>query len=714
MTNNNFEIVMNKYNKYVVENYIYEFIKVENIIKNDRLYITLDMDEQEVIMDMIQAKVQNLELKNINEENNNKLISKTKNINEENKYVFGKKNSSVELSSNSYAGLSSNSYTGLSSNSSVGLSSNSSYGFTPSYPSFGFKRNTNNVINFSDIPALPPIISISNSVYNQRKEIYDFLKAIELPEQRSEAWFKMREGMATASDAGAIVGENKHEEPYKVVMKKVFGSTFVTNIDCYHGKKFENVVTIMYEYNYDTIVEEFGLLGHPDIYFLGASPDGICGPYKRDGVSKCDLVGRMLEIKCPSRRKIKYSGEVKGEICPIYYWCQVQQQLECCNLPECDFVQVNIEEYQSRQDFLDDTTENKEFISKKTGFEKGCLIELLPAKLADEDYNGQEIKDTVKYDKATFLYQPKIDMTNYEINKWILDEIDKLSKKPNLRLNKIIYWRILERNCTLILRDTEWFKNNLPQMRKIWSYVEFLRINTSVAEEWKLFIDSLNKKYNDKILEKLDNLIFQFKNKNNTLENNTLENNNLENKKKKTNKKKINEVINNKVINNEVINNEVINNEVITNEIKNNEIINNEIITNEIINNEVITNEIKTNEVISNEIDTNIKTTKKKVNKKEIDKNEIDKKEKEINKKEINKKEIDKKEINKKEIDKKDINKKEIDKKEIDKKDIDKKEIDKKEIDKKEIDKNTIGLLDDSDEDLLLIKIDTSSINKKK
>ena len=93
--------------------------------------------------------------------------------------------------------------------------------------------------------------------------------------------------------------------------------------------------------------------------------------------------------------------------------------------------------------------------------------------------------------------------------------MDKLSKKPNLRLNKIIYWRILERNCTLILRDNEWFKNNLPKMRQIWSYVEFLRKNTSVAEEWKQFIDNLNKKSNDKIIEKLDNLIYQFKNKNN-------------------------------------------------------------------------------------------------------------------------------------------------------------------------------------------------------
>ena len=44
-----------------------------------------------------------------------------------------------------------------------------------------------------------------------------------------------------------IVFENKHEATFNLIIKKVFGSTFGTNIYCYHGKKFENVVTLMYE-----------------------------------------------------------------------------------------------------------------------------------------------------------------------------------------------------------------------------------------------------------------------------------------------------------------------------------------------------------------------------------------------------------------------------------------------------------------------------------
>ena len=464
MNKNIFEIVLDKYTIYVTNNNISDFTKVENIIFTDEQYKSLDMDEQEVVLDMIKDKVQETKNKPVEQPKSNKFTSPK---------------------------------------------------LAPKKNGYGNNQSTANLPPLEPriIPPLPPISNITDKEYQDRKAIFDILSAIVLPEQRSKEWFEMRNNKITASDCGAVLGENKYEPSYNFVMKKVFGSTFVTNIDCYHGKKFENIVTLMYEYNYDTIVSEFGLLGHPDIYYLGASPDGICGPYKRDGVTRSELVGRMLEIKCPFRRVIKYSGEIKGEICPIYYWCQVQQQLECCNLPECDFVQVKIEEYNSRQEYLDDTSDEKEFLSKKTGFEKGILIELMPVKLPEEDFSENFVKDNIKYDKATFLYPPKLDLTNDEYNKWVMDELDKLYLKPHLRLNRVIYWKILERGCTLIKRDTEWFNKSLPKMREMWTYVEILRQNVELAEAWKQYIDAQPKKYNDKVLEKLNSLIAEFNKK---------------------------------------------------------------------------------------------------------------------------------------------------------------------------------------------------------
>jgi putative phage-type endonuclease len=431
----NYKKILDKYSKYIIDNNINNFEKIEKIIKSDEDYSSLDIMEEDALKDELIKKIK---------------LKKTK------------KNITIKPSTTS----------------------------------------TTSIIK--PITINQPI---TDADYATRVDIFNKLRQIVLPEQRSKEWFEMRNNKITASDCGAVLGENKYEPQFNFILKKVFGSTFETNDSCYHGKKFENVVTLMYEYNYDTIVDEFGLLGHPEHLFLGASPDGICGPYKRDGKTKSPLVGRMLEIKCPLFRKIKYEGEVKGEICPIYYWCQVQQQLECCNLDECDFVQCSIEEYKSREDFLNDSSPTKEYLSLKSGLEKGALIELVPLKISEEDIKDGRIADKIIYDKTSFIYQPKIDMTNKELDEWLLNELDKISRRKDVKLNRIIYWRILEKNCTLIMRDKEWFNQVLPKLKKIWNYVELLREDNNMSEKWKEFIDKLPKKMNEKIITYLDNLI---------------------------------------------------------------------------------------------------------------------------------------------------------------------------------------------------------------
>jgi len=363
---------------------------------------------------------------------------------------------------------------------------------------------------------------ISQEEFNKRSDIFNKLKAIILPEQRSPEWFAMRNGKITASDGGAVLGKNKHEPSYNFILKKVFGSTFETNLACYHGKKLEYVVTMIYEYLNNVHTEEFGLLGHPDYYFLGASPDGICSPYCKDMVTPNPLVGRMLEIKCPLMRKIKYTGNIIDNICPVYYWCQVQLQLECCNLDECDFVQCNIEEYNNRKEWLDDTHPDCDFKSCKYNLERGAFIELLPNKLNKEDYNDDNVMVTEKtiYDKTSFIYPPKIDMSIRELDNWILQELSDLQNKPEIRLNRILYWRLIERNCTLIKRDKAWFAENVSKMETMWKYVEFLRKNIDVAQEWKTFIEGLNVKNNEKILNKLRELINAKNNLEDNIENN--------------------------------------------------------------------------------------------------------------------------------------------------------------------------------------------------
>jgi hypothetical protein len=218
------------------------------------------------------------------------------------------------------------------------------------------------------------------------------------------------------------------------------------------------------------------------------------------------LVGRMLEIKCPTMRKINYSGDIKNTICPIYYWCQIQQQLECMNLDECDFIQCNIERYGGRDEWLDDTHPECDYRSKKYGNLRGIVIELIPNKLSECDYDEKGYyADMTIWTKTKCLFPPKIDMSLKELDEWILTELSRLPR--GFTLYKIIYWRLIEQNCTLILRDKEWFQSQLPTYNKIWGYVEYLRENLDICYKWKQWIDEQPRKYNDKVMTKLDLLI---------------------------------------------------------------------------------------------------------------------------------------------------------------------------------------------------------------
>jgi len=311
----------------------------------------------------------------------------------------------------------------------------------------------------------------------KRTKIVKKLMEIEYPEQRSDAWFKSRDLRITASDVGAVIGVNHYEPQYKFILKKIRKELFTGNQYTYHGKKYEQIANMIYSYRKNVKVENFGLIIHPKYEFLGASPDGIIGKYKLDGIHKTNQIGKLLEIKCPATRKIIQKG---GEhaICPIYYWVQVQMQLQCCQLNSCDFWQCNIKEYNNRTDFIKDS--GTESFRTKLGREKGCIIQIIPKKF------GSDKIDSI-YEHASFIYPPKIEMTIKEVDNWILHSINELDEE--YYLDKIIYWYLENSNCCEISRDDEWFEDNLHIMKKIWNYVKFFRNNPSKANELIEFID---------------------------------------------------------------------------------------------------------------------------------------------------------------------------------------------------------------------------------
>ena len=340
----------------------------------------------------------------------------------------------------------------------------------------------------------------------KRAKTLKYLMSLPFYDQVNEKdeWLKQRENKITASDIGCVLGVNKYESTYKFIVKKIEKSSFPGNKNTYHGKKFENIATMIYEYRKNVIIKEFGLIEHSKYKFLGASPDGIITEYKKDGKHKTKYVGRMIEIKCPQLRKINTEGEIIDGICPIYYWTQVQLQLECCDLDECDFWQCNIIEYFSRKDFLNDTDPKEPFRSKETGFEKGALIQLISKAKAKDTLDNYW--DTV-YNNTKFIYPEKIEMTPHELDIWILEKLEEMKYKKEYAeyyVDRIIYWRLNNSHCCTIPRDRKWFEDNLPTMKKIWSYVKFFKKNPDKYKMISNFIESLNIKKNDTIMNKIE------------------------------------------------------------------------------------------------------------------------------------------------------------------------------------------------------------------
>jgi len=338
--------------------------------------------------------------------------------------------------------------------------------------------------------------------HKKRQNVVKGLMEIEYPAQRSEQWFKDRDTLISASDGGCVVGVNKHESPYKFIVKKVFGSTFKSNEFCYHGKKYETIATMIYETRMNVKVHEFGLVRSKKHSFLGASPDGIVCYYKFDDKHLSNRVGRMLEIKCPFIRKIKHDGEIKDHQVPIYYWVQVQLQLQCCELDECDFWQCELAEYSSREDFIEDTNPEEPWRSQKNNLEKGCVIQLIPKARKKDIEEGNYLN--VIWEDAIFMYPDYIEWGPKKLDEWVEKSkkiIETDEKYKDFEFDKVIYWRLETSSSVTVLRDEEWFSENLPILQKMWNYVLFYRENPNKKEELQKYLDNLEYKSNIKIMK---------------------------------------------------------------------------------------------------------------------------------------------------------------------------------------------------------------------
>ena len=258
------------------------------------------------------------------------------------------------------------------------------------------------------------------------------------PEQRTDEWYLVRHNLITASNAWKCFESQSNQnqiiyEKCLPIEDKKFSSSVNTSSPLHWGQKFEPLSTQYYEFIYNTQVEDFGCIIHDTHTFLGASPDGIVVK------ETCQRYGRMLEIKNIVNREIT-------QIPKKEYWVQMQLQMEVCDLNECDFLETKFMEYDNYSDFFSDGdnfnhTPNLAF--------KGAYLMFMDG-------------SSPKY------FYPEFQISEGVFNVWV----NKILHE-NLHLNfiKTIYWCLEKVSCILVLRNNEWFRNSIGQMKNVWGQV---------------------------------------------------------------------------------------------------------------------------------------------------------------------------------------------------------------------------------------------------
>jgi putative phage-type endonuclease len=359
--------------------------------------------------------------------------------------------------------------------------------------------HTNGKNSFREFEEGYPDIMVPDK-YKPIEAQFNKLKLLPQPAQRSQEWYDYRYNRITASDTASAIDLNPYEPVESFILKKCDPNfPFRDNDNVYHGKKYEPVATMIYEHIYNTRVYEFGALPSEKYKILGASPDGICSKYTLDNMFS-ERLGTMLEIKCPVTREITTSGKSMGEICPYYYYCQVQQQLLCCELDVCDFWQCRLSEYANRNEYLADISGSKNSIGNNaekveidSRLNKGIIIEFYP-KIFKPEFDGDNIRWKSKY-----IYPKRMDMDTMQYDMWVLKimneyktlypEIDK-----DYYFNNIIYWKLEITHNLPIKRDDKFMETILPVLEETWKKIVYYRKNLDKLPELQAIVDK-RKKY---------------------------------------------------------------------------------------------------------------------------------------------------------------------------------------------------------------------------
>ena len=295
------------------------------------------------------------------------------------------------------------------------------------------------------------------------------------PAQRTPEWYQFRHNLITASNAyKAFDSQATKNQLIYEKCQPLTNTNAITNLDSdfveevkmvnvnsslHWGQKYEPLSVKVYEYEYNTGVEDFGCIQDDEYAFLGASPDGI------NTDIHSERYGRMLEIKNIVNREI--DGIPKKE-----YWIQTQLQMKVCDLDECDFLETRFTEYLDQAAFKEDVNPD-EIYEDDDGLE---FVNVCMSK--DLKHKGIILYFHTKEGKPHYVYKPMNVIHPDDILEWE-DKMLELyqSDKYNYTYIKFIYWKLDQMSCVLVCRNRQWFEDNIAELKALWDTVVLERVS---------------------------------------------------------------------------------------------------------------------------------------------------------------------------------------------------------------------------------------------
>lgn len=265
----------------------------------------------------------------------------------------------------------------------------------------------------------------------QYQKTLQYILSLPKIEQRSEEWYNVRQQLITASDFAQALGKGKFGTKNQFFKNKCGYETNTIDFTIpalQWGVRYEEVANMFYKVKMNVEVYEFGILRHPNIDYIGASPDGISD------------MGIMLEIKCPWKRK--NTGNI-----PEQYYYQIQGQLEVCDLDECDYLECYIVEYVNKMEMIND---------KKTLY-KGVIYEMENGSYEYGNLNDLDFELITENYKQIFYYGIKDYflkrvLRDKEFFKEIQYELKKVWDNVKLyRSDKLEYDKIIKSNRARVI-----------------------------------------------------------------------------------------------------------------------------------------------------------------------------------------------------------------------------------------------------------------------